>query len=71
MTRSAARRTGGARSTAANKGATRPVSAPREVPSQEDIARRAYEIYLERNGRAGSPLEDWVEAERQLMKRTA
>jgi Protein of unknown function (DUF2934) len=35
-------------------------------PTQEDIALRAYQIYLERNGAPGDPLEDWVRAEREL-----
>jgi hypothetical protein len=66
MARNATRRTGGARSTATGKGATRSVTAPRPLPSKEEIARRAYEIYLERNGQAGNAFDDWVEAERQL-----
>ena len=36
------------------------------VPTQEDIARRAYEIYLERGGAPGHELEDWTRAEREL-----
>lgn len=30
---------------------------------------RAYEIYLERNGAPGNPLEDWVRAEREVMQK--
>lgn len=37
-------------------------------PSHEDIRRRAYEIYLERNGLLGDELEDWLRAERELQK---
>ena len=35
-------------------------------PTQEEIALRAYHIYLERGGIPGNELEDWTEAERQL-----
>jgi hypothetical protein len=33
------------------------------APSQEEIRRRAYEIYLERGGVPGRELEDWRQAE--------
>jgi hypothetical protein len=36
-------------------------------PTQEEIALRAYHIYMERGGMPGNELEDWVEAERQLL----
>jgi hypothetical protein len=36
------------------------------VPSNDEIARLAYELYLERGGANGNPLEDWYEAERRL-----
>jgi hypothetical protein len=35
-------------------------------PTQEEIALRAYHIYLERGGAEGSPIEDWLQAEREL-----
>ena len=35
-------------------------------PTQEEIALRAYQIYLERGGVPGNEFEDWMEAERQL-----
>ena len=34
--------------------------------TQDDIARRAYEIYASRGYVAGDPVADWHEAERQL-----
>jgi hypothetical protein len=37
-------------------------------PTQEQIALRAYQIYLERNGAPGNPFEDWVRAERELTE---
>jgi hypothetical protein len=39
--------------------------------SDEDIARRAYEIFLARNGEPGDPLEDWLQAERELTGKDA
>jgi hypothetical protein len=39
------------------------------APTQEDIARRAYEIYLERGGAPGRELEDWARAERELAQK--
>jgi hypothetical protein len=38
------------------------------APSHEEIRRRAYEIYLERDGHAGDALDDWLRAERELQK---
>ena len=38
-------------------------------PTREQIAVRAYEIWLEKGSPAGTELEDWVEAERQLHRR--
>ena len=36
-------------------------------PTQEDIATRAYYIYLERGGASSNPEEDWLQAERELI----
>jgi hypothetical protein len=41
--------------------------AAKNHPSRDEIALRAYEIYLERNGAPGNALEDWVRAERELL----
>ncbi|ADO70588.1 DUF2934 domain-containing protein [Stigmatella aurantiaca] len=38
----------------------------RNAPSNEQIARRAYEIYLARGGEHGSNEQDWFQAEREL-----
>ncbi len=35
-------------------------------PSREQIARRAYELYLARGGSHGYDIEDWLRAEREL-----
>lgn len=34
---------------------------------QERIAKRAYELYLERGCREGCGVEDWVDAEREIL----
>jgi hypothetical protein len=33
---------------------------------EEDVARRAYELFIARGGQHGGDLDDWLEAERQL-----
>ena len=40
-------------------------------PTTEEIALRAYHIYLERNGAPGNPLDDWTRAERELLEKPA
>lgn len=40
--------------------------APRSPPSHEQIAQRAYELYLARGGQHGRHEEDWTQAEREL-----
>ena len=37
--------------------------ATRRAPTHEEIARRAYEFYLERGGEHGHAEEDWARAE--------
>jgi hypothetical protein len=39
----------------------------RKSPGPEEIARRAYQIYLERGGAPGNELDDWTRAERELL----
>ncbi len=41
--------------------------AGRRFLGPEDIALRAYQIYLERAGAPGNPLDDWTRAERELL----
>ena len=43
-----------------------PIDQELAKPSHEQIAERAYHIYLERGGHAGDPVEDWLQAEREL-----
>ena len=38
----------------------------RREPSGENIARRAYELYIQRSGEHGKDVEDWFRAEREL-----
>ncbi len=38
----------------------------RSMVSEDEIRRRAYEIYLERGGRPGSALDDWLKAKAEL-----
>lgn len=37
-------------------------------PTEEEIAARAYHIYLERGGAEGNPDDDWLQAERDLTR---
>lgn len=39
-------------------------------PSTEAIARRAYEIFLERGGAHGNDSDDWLQAELELRAST-
>jgi hypothetical protein len=38
-------------------------------PTREEIALRAYHIYLERGGAPGNELQDWTRAERELLEK--
>jgi Protein of unknown function (DUF2934) len=51
-----------------------PKSAPQVVedkPTHEEIRLRAHQIYIERGGTHGQDIEDWLEAERQLLDERA
>lgn len=39
-------------------------------PSDGEVARRAYELFLARGAEHGHALQDWLEAERQLTATT-
>jgi hypothetical protein len=43
-----------------------PRALPSVPPTPEEIARRAYEIYMGRGGEAGDAAQDWLQAEREL-----
>ncbi len=38
-------------------------------PTPEEIELRAYQIYLERGGAQGQDLDDWLQAERELLEK--
>jgi hypothetical protein len=39
-----------------------------ELPTHEQIERRAYQIYLERGFHPGNALDDWLAAEKELTE---
>ena len=46
----------------------------KELPSEtlsleEQIQRRAYELYVERGNQSGSELDDWLQAEAEILER--
>ena len=41
------------------------------APTHDQIALRAYHIYLQRNGAPGNPFEDWKRAEQELLAAAA
>jgi hypothetical protein len=44
---------------------------PRRDPITEAIARRAHELFLARGGQHGHDLDDWLQAERELLDAAA
>lgn len=40
-------------------------------PTHDEIALRAYLIFLQRHGAPGNPSEDWLRAERELVEEFA
>jgi len=47
-------------------GTARTTPARKRRLARREIARRAYEIYLERGARDGHDVEDWLQAEAEL-----
>jgi hypothetical protein len=45
---------------------TKRAAAAKSKPAQDQIAARAYEIYLERGATPGDPMQDWLRAESEL-----
>ncbi len=45
---------------------TKQVAVAPHAPSSDQIAERAYQLFLARGGWHGHDMEDWLEAERQL-----
>ena len=44
-----------------------PEDKPWKPPTEDDIRRRAHELYLERVRECGGALDDWLEAEAELL----
>jgi DUF2934 family protein len=49
----------------------KPIIGENPQPSQDEIRKRAYEIYSARNGGLGNELDDWLKAETELKQRRA
>lgn len=52
------------------KADTTPPAIPEQLMSddlRQRIAKRAYELYLDRGCRPGCDVEDWVDAEREML----
>lgn len=50
---------------------TEAVKKPRKAaakPTYDEIALRAYHIYLERGSTPGDPMQDWLQAEQELTQ---
>ncbi len=39
-----------------------------ELPLDERIRRRAYELYVERGNQSGSEVDDWLQAEEEALQ---
>lgn len=44
-----------------------PVAATIDMPTHEEIAQRAFALYEQRGEASGGDLDDWLQAERQLL----
>ena len=47
------------------------IKMPALAPTAEEIAQRAYEIFVARGGEAGHDLDDWLQAESELLRENA
>jgi DUF2934 family protein len=65
MAKSGKRKTDHAVTTAADRSPRILSNVAAEV-TEHDIARRAYDLYLARDGEHGHHVEDWLQAEREL-----
>jgi hypothetical protein len=50
-------------------GKTKEEETSRQPPTEEEIRKRTYELYLERQQECRGPLDDWLEAEAELYLR--
>ena len=44
---------------------------PEPVPTPDEIARRAYEIFITRGEEHGRDVDDWLQAEAELLSESA
>ena len=44
-------------------------TAVEDLPLEEQIRRRAYEIFVQRGNQSGSELDDWLQAENEILTR--
>lgn len=51
----------------AARASTRPQKANQALPLEEQVRRRAHEIYLQRGGQDGSDWDDWFQAEQEIQ----
>lgn len=42
-------------------------TAVEDLPLEEQIRRRAYELYVQRGNQSGSELDDWLQAESEIL----
>jgi hypothetical protein len=68
MARAARGKTGGVVTTAGDRSWKLPQ--PTTV-THDDVARRAYDLYLARGGEHGHDEDDWLQAEQELRARSA
>lgn len=54
-----------------SSGTTKKVRKAKVKPTYDEIALRAYHIYLERGSRPGDPTQDWLRAERELNEQAS
>lgn len=52
-------------------GVTASVASKITPPTHEQIAKRAREIFLARGGAPGNETDDWLQAERELKRKSA
>lgn len=75
MARSPAKTTTSASKPATQRGATRGQTvvgdAKQAGPSHDEIAVRAYHIFLARNGSPGDAMADWLQAEHELRNQNS
>jgi hypothetical protein len=55
-------------SNATTPGVIEAIESPLRRPTEDEIALRAYHIYLERGETEGNPTDDWLRAERELTE---